>query len=215
MKPNRLFPLLASLTLAWLPGQAQALSFGGLTVTPRGSQNLNLETGATDLPTGGTATDTKSGMVLSGAKMQLKPGDSLVAQNATLKTKQGGVLKASNVVYDLKSGTVSASGDVSYTDARVRNLSAASIVLYVKTGFVVASGGVKASSPDLSGAALIFDPSTMRSVLTGPFTLNTRYGHPKGAAGTRILLTFGGSNLTSADTSPNPDDLARFTPYLK
>ncbi|WP_291426920.1 hypothetical protein [Deinococcus sp.] len=215
MKPNPLFPLLTSLTLAWLPSQAQAMSFGGLTVTPRGAQNLNLETGATDLPSGGTATDTRGGMVLSGAKMQLKPDDSLVAQNATLKTKQGGVLKANNVVYDLKSGTASASGNVSYSDARVKELTAETIVLYVRSGFVVASGGVKASQPDMSGNTLIFDPFTMRSVLTGPFSVNTRYGHPKGALGTKIMLTFGGSSLISANTNPSPDDLARFAPYLK
>ena len=147
--------------------------------------------------------------------MQLKPGESLTAQGASIKLKRGGTLNAASVVYDLKSNTVTATGNVTYSDTRVSNLVAQQVVLYVNNGFVVASGGVKASQPDLSGGALVFDPSTMRSVLTGPFKLSTRYGHPSGAAGTRILLTFGGSHLTSADTSPSDDDLARFTPYLK
>lgn len=213
MKFSRFLPL--GLSLLLLAPPAQAVNFGGLNVTPRGAQNLNLETGATDMPSGGTATDTKGGLTLTAERMQLKPNEVLSAQGATVKIKRGGTLTASNVVYDLKAGTVTATGNVSYSDARMTGLTAPSIVLHVKSGFVVASGGVKASKPTMTGSSLVFDPNTMQAAMAGPYKLNTRLGNASGAAGSKLLMTFGGNLLLSADPKPGADDLARFNPYLK
>lgn len=212
MKFSRFLPFGVSLLLALTP--AQAVSFGGLNVTPRGAQNLNLETGATEMPTGGTATDTKGGLTLTASRMQLKPNEVLSAQGATVKIKRGGTLSASQVTYDLKAGTVTATGNVSYSDARLTNLTATSVVLHVKSGFVVASGGVKASKPNLTGSTLAFDPNTMQAVLTGPFQIRQGTG-ASGPAGGRLLMTFAGNVMLNATPRPSPDDLARFNPYLK
>lgn len=193
---------------------AQAVSFGGLNVTPRGTQTLNLETGATDMPQGGTATDSRSGLTLTASRMQVKPGEVLSAQGASLKIKRGGTLKANQITYDLKAGTVTATGNVSYSDARLSQLTASSVVLHVRNGFVVASGGVRAVKPNLSGSTLVFDPNTMQAVLTGPFQIR----HGKGASGPaagRLLMTFAGNLLLNATPKPSADDLARFNPYLK
>ncbi|MEW6423015.1 MAG: hypothetical protein AB1511_15035, partial [Deinococcota bacterium] len=125
---NRLLlPLLAALTL----GAGSAVTFGGLNVTPRGPQNLNLETGATDLPQGGTATDARAGIRLSAARMQLQTGERLSAQDATLTTRQGGTLRAPSITYDLRQGTVTASGGVTYSDARPKHLTASRMVLHL------------------------------------------------------------------------------------
>ena len=214
-KPARLLTLLASLSLAWGLGPAQAVAFGSLNVTPRGAQNLNLETGFTELPQGGTATDAKGGLTLTAQKMQLRPNERLVAQGATLKTRQGGTLNAAQLTYDLKSGTVTATGGVTYSDARIQGLQAPGVTLYVGSGFVVATGGVKTASPAMTGAALVFDPQTMQAVVSGPFDLQTRLGRSAGKAGERLLLTFAGNVLTGATAKPTTDDLARFSAYLK
>lgn len=203
------------LLAALLVGAAQAISFGGLTVTPRGPQTLNLETGATDLPQGGSATDSRGGLKLSAQSMQLRPGSSLLARGATITTRQGGTLKAAQVVYDLKAGTVTATGDVSYNDARLKNLSAPRLVLHVGSGFVTASGGVKASAPALSGAVLAFDLSTMQGVLTGPYVVRQGTLNASGGAGDRLLMVFGGNRVLRSSTDPDADSLARFLPYLK
>lgn len=205
MKFLRIF---AALLLA---ASAQAVSFGSLNIKPRGAQNLNLETGATDMPQGGTATDSSHGLSLSAGKMQLKPGVSLSAQGATIKTRGGGIVNASQVVYDLKAGTVTATGKVNYSDARVSGLSASGIVLHVKSGFVVAQGGVKASRPQLSGSRFVFDPDTMQAVLVGPY----RFGASSAGAGAKLLLTFAGNQLIRQSAAPSSGDLARFSPYLK
>ncbi len=214
MKFPMSFPLLAALT-ALAFGPAQAVSFGGLNVTPRGAQNLNLETGATDMPSGGTATDSKSGLTLTGAKMQLKPGESLTAQGASIRLRRGGTLNAANVVYDLKSDTVTATGNVTYSDTRVSNLMAQQVVLHVKSGFVVASGGVKASKPSLSAGRFVFDPNTMQAALGGPYSLSGNGKSFSGAAGQSMILNFSASMLSSVKPQPSAVELSRFTPYLK
>lgn len=200
---------------ALLVGAAQAISFGGLTITPRGAQTLNLETGATELPGGGSATDSRGGLKLSAQSMQLRPGASLLARGATITTKQGGTLRAAQVVYDLKAGTVTATGDVSYDDARLKDLRAPQLTLHVSSGFVTASGGVRAASPALSGAALVFDLSTMQGVLSGPYRVRQGTLNASGEAGGRLLMVFGGNRVIRSSTSPDADSLARFLPYLK
>lgn len=204
-------PLLTALTL----GAAGAVEFGGLNVTPRGPQNLNLETGATDLPQGGTVTDARSGLRLSAARLQLQPGERLSAQDTTLTTRQGGTLRAASVTYDLKQGTVTATGDVTYGDARLKNLSAGRMVLHVKSGFVSAHGGVRASAPSLNAAALAFDPRTAQTLLAGPAGLQQGAQALNAGAGGHLLLTFSAQRLLRATSAPDGATVRRFAPYLK
>jgi len=199
-----LLPFLAILTL----GGAQAVNFGGMNITPRGAQNLNLETNVTDLPQGGTATDARTGVRLVADRMQLKPGERLTAQGATITTRDGGTLRAPSVVYDLKQGTISATGGVTYSDARVRNLTAAQAVLYAKSSFVAAHGGVKAETPALQSDTLIFDLRSAQALLKG----NARVGGS--TATSALLLTFGGNRLLRSG-APDAAALGRFGPYLK
>ncbi|WP_034360158.1 hypothetical protein [Deinococcus phoenicis] len=207
-----LLSLLATLTL----GTGSAVSFGGLNVTPRGPQNLNLETGATDLPQGGTATDATTGLRLSADQMQLAPGERLSAQGATLTTRQGGTLHAQSVTYDLKLGTVTASGDVTYNDARLKNLSAGRVVLHVKTGFVTAQGRVKATAPALSAETLVFDTRTVQVLLSGDARLTLPVKGQQVVAGSRpLLLTFSGNRLLRATAGPDAAAVSRFAPYLR
>ncbi len=210
--PLRLGTVLAAMTL--LLG-AQAVTFGGLNVAPRGPQNLNLETGATELPQGGTVTDRQGGLKLTASRLQLLPGQTLTAQGATLTTQQGGTLRAPQVVYDLKAGTVTATGGVSYTDARLKNLRAPRLILNVKTAFVTASGGVRADTPQLSGGTLAFDLSTMQAVLTGPYTVRQGTLNASADAAGRLLMVFGGNRVVRSSAQPDATTLGRFTPYLK
>ncbi|GHF47868.1 hypothetical protein HNQ07_002724 [Deinococcus metalli] len=196
-------------------GAACAVSFGGLTITPRGPQALNLDTGLTELPQGGKATDSRGQLTLDAQRMQFKPGAYLIASGVTLTTRQGGTLKAAQVRYDLAASTVTASGDVTYTDARLKALSAEKITLDVRTGFVVASGGVTADTPQLSGRVLVFDPATMQAVLGGPYSARQGTLNASGGANDRLLMVFGGNRVVRSSTEPDADGLARFLPYLK
>lgn len=205
---------LGLLTLSPLTG-SQAVTFGGLNVTPRGPQNLNLDTGVTELPQGGTATDSKGGINLVAGAMTLIPGKSLTARDATLTTRQGGALRATQIVYDLKSSTVTATGNVTYNDTRFKNLSAPRVLLNVNSAFVTALGGVRADVPALTGTALVFDLTTMQAVLTGPYTARQATLNASADAVGRLLMVFGGNRVVRSSTSPDAETLRRFTPYLK
>lgn len=212
------FPTLSLLTLLAALGMgshAQAVTFGGLNITPRGAQNLNLETGATELPQGGTATDAKGGLTLTAGSMQLKPGQTLSAQNATISVRQGGTLKAAQVTYDLKAGIVTASGGVTYNDVRMTGLSAPSMTLYVKPGFLSVTGGVKADKPRFTGSALAFDLNTMQAMLAGPYKINQLALNASAGAEGRLLLVFSGNRLSRVNAKPDGATLGRFNPYLK
>lgn len=211
MKALMYWTLVATL----LGSAAQAATFGGLNIVPKGAQNLNLQTGVTEMPQGGTVTDRKAGLTLVAAQLSVKEGETLQARGVTLKTGAGGQLKAEQVRYDLKSGVMTVSGKVSYSDSRMRGVQASSMQLYVKTGFVVAKGGVKAAAPALSAQSLVFDPNTMQALVSGPYSLSTRGKTYKGEAGQRVLLRFAGNALTNAAQRPGAADLSRFAPYLK
>ncbi|WP_027460905.1 hypothetical protein [Deinococcus murrayi] len=206
-----LLPFLAALTL----GTGGAVTFGGLNVTPRGAQHLNLDTGATEFPSGGTVTDSKGGVRLSAERLQLFPGERLSAQGVTLTTQQGGTLRAASLTYDLRGGVVTATGTPTYSDARMKGLSAERMVLNVKTGFVSASGGVRAQTPPLSAAALAFDGRTAQTVLAGPAQLSVNGRTLSAGTGGHLLLTFSAQRLLRATAQPDAGTLKRFAPYLK
>lgn len=207
-----LLSLLAALTLGSGPlGVASAVTFGGLNVAPRGPQNLNLQTGATEFPQGGVVTDARSGLRLNAAQLNLTSGERLDARNATLTLRQGGSLSAQTVRYDLSQGTVTASGHVAYNDARFKQLSADRLVLHVKTGFVVAEGDVRASTPALRAETLAFDTRTAQALLSGEVQLSQAAALPPGQP---LLLTFSGPRLLRV-TRPDAAALSRFAPYLK
>ncbi|WP_034384490.1 hypothetical protein [Deinococcus sp. YIM 77859] len=201
-----LLSLLAALTL----GTGSAVTFGGLNVTPRGPQNLNLETGATHFPQGGTVSDARSGLKLTAGHLELQPGERLSAKAATLTTRQGGTLRAPNVTYDLQRGTLTASGGVTYTDARLKQLTADQLVLHLKTGFVTARGSVKAAAPALSAQTLTLDTRTAQALLSGQARLTAQ-----AAPVPTLLLTFSGNRLLRVQPNPDASTLRRFAPYLE
>lgn len=209
---NALRTLVMTALLGTAP--ALALSFGNLNVTPRGPQNLNLDTGATSLPQGGTATDAKSGLKLVAAQMQLQPGKQLTAQGATVTLRHGGTLRASRVTYDLAAGTVTATGEVQYNDARFQNLRADRLTVFLKGGVVTATGDVRASNPVLGTPAVSFDPSTMQALAQAP--VNLKQGSLKAAVGSgHLLVTFSGPRVLRATNRVDSATLGRFAPYLK
>lgn len=197
-----------------LTAGAVAVPFGALNVTPRGPQNLNLETGVTELPQGGTATDSKAGLTLSAARMQLKAGEQLSAQNATLKFRGGGTLSAAQVTYNVKAQTVTATGSVRYSDARFRNLTAGTVRMSLGSGFITATGGVKAENPALSSPTVVFDPHTVQALVMGPAQLSQGTLKTGMTPGGKLLVLFSGPRISRVTSKVDAGTLARFTPYL-
>ncbi|WP_407570782.1 hypothetical protein [Deinococcus altitudinis] len=213
-RPRRL--LLATLALTLPAGWTGTLAatLGAFQISARGNQNLNLSTGQTELPQGGTATDSKNGLTLSGKTLKYRPGQSLQATGATIRVAAGGVLNADTVNYDVKTGTLQASGHLNYTSARIRGLSAANVVLYTASGAVVASGNVRATSPTLSASRVVVLNGGGQILLAGNYTLSTGSSRLTDAgASARLLLS--GTGRQSVTPRPTQAALRAFAPYLK
>ncbi|MGY2893147.1 hypothetical protein [Deinococcus sp. UYEF24] len=204
--------LALSLPAGW--NTTLAATLGAFQISARGDQNLNLATGQTELPQGGTATDSKNGLTLTGKTLKYLPGQSLQATGATLRVAAGGVLNADTVNYDVKGGTLKASGHLNYTSARIRGLSAGTVVLYTVSGAVVASGNVRAASPALSASRVVVLNGGAQILLAGNYTLSTGSSRLTDAsASARLLLS--GTGRQSANPRPTSAALRAFAPYLK
>ena len=140
MKRALLVSALALIPALTAPGLAQSSTAFGLQITPRGGQNLNLATGTTDLPQGGTVRDNSAGIKVVAGFISIKTGESLSATSAVVTTRQGGTLRAQQITYNQKAGLVTATGTLNYSDNRVKNLSAQTIYVSTRSGAVTAVG---------------------------------------------------------------------------
>lgn len=193
---------------------AMAATLGAFQISARGDQKLNLSTGQTELPQGGTATDSKNGLTLTGKTLKYLPGQSLQATGASIRVVAGGTLAADTVNYDVKTGTLKASGHLTYSSARIRGLSAGNVVLYTMSGAVVASGNVRASAPALSASRVVVLNGGRQILLAGNYTLSTGSSRLADAgASARLLLS--GTGRQSVTPRPTQAALRVFVPYLK
>ena len=193
-------------------GRAEAVTLGAFQIQASGEQRLNLETGQTELPQGGTATDSRAGLTLTGKTMSYLAGQQLQATGAAITTAGGGRLNADTVTYDVKSGVLKASGHLRYSNSLVRGLSAESISLYTASGVVVASGTVSAAAPDLRADRVVALAGGRQVLLAGHYRLSlggTRYA---GASPEARLLVDGSARPTA---TPSSASLQPFLPYLK
>jgi lipopolysaccharide assembly outer membrane protein LptD (OstA) len=202
------------LALAWAAclsvGPVRAATLGAFQINAGGEQSLNLQTGETELPQGGTATDSRSGLTLTGKTISYLAGKHLKASGAMIKLS-GGTLNADSAEYDVQSGMLVATGHLSYSGQGIQKLSADQVSLYIASGAVVASGHVRAASPQLSADRIVVLRGGGQVLLSGNYTLNTggsRYLNPRPDA--RLLLSG-----RSATARPTAAALQLFQPYLK
>lgn len=212
-RPRRL-PVLTLLAALTVPFAAHAITLGGFQIQARGAQSLNLETGRTDLPQGGTATDAAHGLTLQGRTMSYEAGRSLRATGVTIRTAGGGNLRADTVTYDVPGGRLDASGHLAFQNSALKDLTARTVRLDTRSGAVVATGGVTARTPALKADRVVVLDGGKLVLLSGNYTL-TSAGTRYAKAGSRAVLLLNGTNgRQTATATPPAAVLARFAPYL-
>ena len=190
---------------------ACAASFGAFQITPKGEQKINLETGLTELPGGGTATDARSGLTLKAGRMSFRSGETLSASGVTLTTRDGSTLRADSVRFDQRSGVLSASGHLNFRNAQISGLSADAVQIYSRTSAVVASGRVRAVKPALSAGRIVVLDGGKRVLLSGPYTLSSAgSSYANARPDSRLLLS---ADVTTG--RPPAGLLKDFAPYGK
>ena len=151
--------------LGW--GFAQdGASVARLTVVPSGEQRLDLSTGETVLPDGGTIVDAETGLELEAETIRYVDGAWIEAEGASASTG-GGVLTAPSLRIDLDGRSASAPQGVQY---RLDGLSVTAASADLRLGpDLVRFDEPRAEDPALEGRALLLDVRTGDAVLLGPY----------------------------------------------
>lgn len=189
---------------------ASASRFAGFEVRPKGNSELDVGTGIYTLPTGGTITDNKSGLVLEARYIQYKDGEFIRAQGATLKAREG-EFSANSLEYLQKPDTLRMSG-VRFSSKEFKALSAQQGLL-LKEEVLVLKGEVRSSDPALEASTLIVDTSKDQALVLGAFTFRDGATTLRGnRPDSTLLLTFG-SGKVRANTRVPVEVLNRLRPY--
>jgi|UniRef100_A0A7C3H9W4 hypothetical protein len=196
--------------LTFLSLIALASRFAGFEVRPRGNSELDVGTGVYTLPTGGTITDNKSGLVLEARYIQYKDGEFIRAQGATLKAKEGD-FSASSLEYLQKPDTLRMSG-VRFSSKEFKALSAQQGLL-LGDDVLVLKGEVRSSEPVLEASTLIVDTTKDLALVLGAFTFRDGATTLRGnRPDSTLLLTVGGGKVR-ANTRVPADIFNRLRPY--
>ncbi|MCX7783805.1 MAG: hypothetical protein N2318_09215 [Meiothermus sp.] len=195
-------------TLLSLVGLASR--FAGFEVRPRGNSELDVGTGIYTLPTGGTITDNKNGLVLEARYIQYRDGDFIKAQGAILKAKEG-EFAAASLEYQQKPDTLRMNG-VRFSSKEFKALTAQQGLL-LKEDVLVLKGEVRSSDPMLEASTLIVDTAKDQALVLGVFIYRDGATTLRGnRPDSTLLLTFEGSKVR-ANTRVPAEVLNRLRPY--
>ncbi len=196
------------LTLLSLVGLASR--FAGFEVKPRGNSELDVGTGIYTLPTGGTITDNKSGLVLEARYIQYRDGDFIKAQGATLKAREG-EFAATSLEYLQKPDTLRMNG-VRFSSKEFKALTAQQGLL-LKEDVLVLKGEVRSSDPVLEASTLVVDTVKDQALVLGVFTYRDGASTLRGnRPDSTLLLTFADGKVR-ANTRVPAEVLNRLRPY--
>jgi hypothetical protein len=189
---------------------AFASRFAGFEVRPRGNSELDVGTGVYTLPTGGTITDNKSGLVLEARYIQYKDGEFIRAQGATLKSKEGD-FSAASLEYQQKPDTLRMNG-VRFSSGQLKGITAQQGLL-LKEDVLVLKGEVRSSDPVLEASTLIVDTTKDQALVLGTFTYRDGTTTLRGNRPDSTLLLNFTEGRVRANTRVPADILNRLRPY--
>ncbi len=196
--------------LTFLSLIALASRFAGFEVRPRGNSELDVGTGIYTLPTGGTISDNKSGLVLEARYIQYKDGEFIRAQGATLRAKEGD-FSASSLEYLQKPDTLRMNG-VRFSSKEFKALTAQQGLL-LGDNVLVLKGEVRSSEPVLEASTLIVDTTKDLALVLGAFTFRDGATTLRGnRPDSTLLLTVSGGKVRAITRVP-ADVFNRLRPY--
>jgi len=188
---------------------ALASRFAGFEVRPRGNSEFDAATGVYTLPSGGTITDNKSGLMLEARYIQYKDGEFIRAQGATLKAREGD-FSASSLEYLQKPDTLRMSG-VRFSSKEFKALSAQQGLL-LKDDVLVLKGEVRSSEPALEASTLVVDITRNQALVLGAFTFRDGATTLRGNRSDSVLLLTFNNGKVQTSTRVSPEILNRLRP---
>ncbi len=221
-------PVVASLTallLAWVTaqeadppaaGSPDDRPFAALVIVSHGRQTIDIVTGLTTLPDGGTLYDAHTGVEVQASVIRYVDGEYIEASGVTASGGFGDLV-AESLHIDVVDSVLTASGELRLSrDGLV--LTAGSLRYHALEQVIVFDGGVTGSEPTFSADRVLLD------TLSGDVLLDGRYEFAGAlftmrspAKGGRLQLSLeqrGDEVVYAAATEVSPALLERFKAYL-
>ncbi len=141
--------------------------FAALTVTPAGAEVVDIATGVTTLPDGGTVVDKERGLTLQSAYIEFVENEYIATKQATVTGKFGS-LSAPELTLDLVRNELWAQGEVVFvgSDIEVR---ADRLTLYLDAEVARLSGHVTSRDPSFETDALLLNLEISGALLVSPY----------------------------------------------
>ncbi len=209
----RLFLAVALLSgMAWATPVGNPADFAALTIRPNGPEELDLTTGVTTLPKGGTVSYRDEGVTLSGSFIRYLEGQFIEVQGATVAGVFG-TLGAPTLRFDVATQRLEAARGATFKGDALA-LDAETITLNLSDDIAVLEGGVSSQKPNLTGQTVLVDTTGRQALLIGPYAFQNGPVTLKGDAGERLTLLWDDEGAVSAQTTLAPEVQARFASYL-
>lgn len=145
----------------------EASPFAELSVTAHGSQRLDLATGYTELPDGGTVVDRGSGVRLEAPWLRYLEGERLEARDALARGPFGHV-SAPRLTLDLAGQELHAEGGV-VIETEQGAIAAEAVRFEAGAGWLLAYGGVRSEVPALEAEAVWYEADGGRLLVLPPY----------------------------------------------
>lgn len=208
-------PWLAVVALAsW--ALAETAPFAALTVTPAGRQTVDLTTGATTLPDGGTVVDQDTGVTLTAATVRYLDGAYLDATGVQVEGSFG-TLTADALHIDIVHGTLEAEGALHLERAGL-DVTASRVDYDARREVASFAGPVRAQAPTFEADRVLLDARSGDVLLVGRYRFEDGlFTLTSPADGGRLELQLhevDGAPVYDAATEVDPALLERFAAEL-
>jgi len=203
-------PRIAGLLLA-VSALLLGARFAGFSVEANGDQQVDLATGVTTLPRGGTLTDSKNGLKLVAPYIQYKDGEFIRARQAQLNTGDTR-FNALELDYQFKGEVLRLKG-LTLSSKDFSQISAQEGLAWLAEDRLVLAGEIRSQSPQLRASKMVVDSQSRQALVIGSFSFqdgNVRLSGNR--ADSLLLLTFQGGKTQATSRVP-ADVLARLRPF--
>lgn len=201
--------LLAGTTLAQAP-------FAALSIRSVGPQTIDITTGITTLPQGGSVTDRDTGVTFDAAHIRYLEGSFIEANGVTVHGAFG-VLSAERLYIEMAQSLLTASGDLRLErDGLV--VTAATLRYYAGSKIAVFEGGVAGTEPTFAAQKVLLDVTSGDVLLVGEYSYTSElFTLTSPTEGGTLELRYrevDGTVVYDAATDVSPDLLERFGAHL-
>jgi len=204
-------------TLAWLtPATAQTPAFASLSVEPAGRQTIDIISGVTTLPDGGSVVDRDTGVSLEAERISYRDGHFIEATGVVVEGSFG-TLTAEYLHIDVPTGLLTANGSLRL-EREGLSVVADELRYYAEAQVAVFDGAVRGTAPNFQTERLLLDADSGDVLLVGRYAyadglLTLASPESGGRLELRLSLNEGTASYDAA-TEVRPEVLARFADYL-